>query len=76
MKKAVPKFSRSRFASRSFVHAEWERQIDNYDRTARRRNKRHREHVVRIGQLAVSLISSDHKLPLSRLNDLDPLAVR
>ena len=75
MKKAVPKFSRPGFAGRSFARAEWERQIDNYDRTERRRNKRHREHVVRIDHLAVSLISSDHKLPLSRLNELDPLAV-
>jgi len=75
MKKAVPKFPRPRFAGRSFARAGWERQIDNYDRMVRRQNKRYREHVVRIGQLAVSLISSEHKLPLSRLNDLDPLAV-
>jgi len=74
MKKAVPHPTRPRFSNKAYARNEWERQIDNFDRTIRRRNKRFRQHVVRIDHLAVGLISSDHKIPYSYLNGLDPVA--
>ena len=74
MKTAVPSLTRPNFSNKAHTRDEWERRIDNYDRTIRRRNKRFRKHVVRIDHHAVGLISSDHSIPYSFLNGLDPVA--
>jgi len=73
MKKAVPTPTRPRDAAAPVKREPWERAIDNYDRSVRRREKKYRQRVVRIDHMCVGLISSDRKLPLDRLNALDPV---
>jgi len=73
MRKAVPKPTRPRGACCAPPPEPWEREIDNYDRSVRRRNRAFRSRVVRIDHEYVGLIVSDRTLPqLSRLNELEP----
>jgi hypothetical protein len=48
----------------------WQSQMESFDRKIRRWNKKFKDHVVRINQDAVELITSDRKLKLDQLNDL------
>jgi hypothetical protein len=73
MKKAVPTPARPRNAAPLGVREPWERAIDNYDRSVRRREKKYRQHVIRLDPMWIALISTDRRLPLDRLNSLDPV---
>lgn len=70
MKKAAPSAARP-FSRTPPEKPKWKREIDNYDRRVRWWNKKFKDHVVRIDQGTVRIISSDRKLPLSILNDLE-----
>lgn len=72
MKKAVPPIMRPRNAAPLPKREGWRRDIDNYDRSVRRRERKYRQNVVRIDHASVGLISTDRKLPLDRLNALGP----
>jgi hypothetical protein len=72
MKKAVPIPVRPRHFAEAPKIEEWQRRIDNYDRSERRRESRYRERVVRLSQVAVGLIHSDRTVDLSELNRLGP----
>lgn len=72
MKKAVPKPMRPRRFGEAPRTEEWQRRIDNYDRSERRRESKYRERVVALSQLAVGLIHSDRTVDLSNLNRLGP----
>lgn len=71
MKKAVPTPARPRDAAKIVKREPWERAIDNYDRSVRRREKKYRQRVIRLDHMCVGLISSDRTLPLDNLNALD-----
>ena len=73
MRKAVPVPAHPRSSVAVQKREEWERAMDNYDRVIRRREKKYRQHVVRIDHLAVALITSDRRLPLDGLNALVPI---
>ncbi|MCK4719735.1 hypothetical protein KAU08_03700 [bacterium] len=70
MKKAAPSAARP-FSRTPPEEPKWKREIDSYDRRVRRWNKKFKDHVVRIDQGTVRIISADRKLPLSILNDLE-----
>jgi len=69
MRKAVPRPVKS-----GAVKPEpWEIEIGVFDRRMRRHNRAFRKRVVRLAHEWVGLISSDRKLGLSRLNELEPV---
>ena len=52
---------------------QWEKDIDNFDRSQRRREKRWRKHVVRIDASLMSQLTDNRgRLSLDKLNDLEP----
>ncbi len=54
---------------------QWEKDIDNFDRVQRRRDKIWRKRVVKIDAAKISqLMDNNWRLHLDQLNDLDPEA--
>ncbi|MFH1675876.1 MAG: hypothetical protein ABIC40_02540 [bacterium] len=73
MKKAVPvKFNPSNL-NNPIERELWMKKIDSFDRGVRRSNFRFKIHVLRLNNIQVGLIDTNRKLPLDRLNDLDPV---
>ncbi len=73
MKKAVPPLTSPRCADAQPPREAWERKIDNYDRSERRRNRRYRQMVIRLDHHSVGLIATDGSLPLDRISRLGPV---
>ena len=54
---------------------EWEKKLDNFDRSQRRRETQWRRRVVRIDAILMSaLTGSNRKINLDKMNNLDPEA--
>ncbi len=54
---------------------EWEKKLDNFDRSQRRRETQWRRRVVRIDAILMAAITgTNRKINLDKMNNLDPEA--
>jgi hypothetical protein len=78
MNHAVPRPMRPKKAGKTVTGKivtgeEWMRKLDNYDRSQRRRDRKHRDRCVRLPQHCTEIIDNGRKVNLDRLNHLGPV---